>query len=128
MQERRKRTRTSLMSYSQVFDLQGGRLLGYLADLTDSGAMVIGEKPVDQGKELTLHLEVPELPDVKLERLTLEARVVWCQPDVSPEFQNIGLEFKDVKPEQLPVIRGIMQVYEFNRKVPRYPVRPPLRR
>jgi Tfp pilus assembly protein PilZ len=128
MQERRKRTRTSLMSYSQVFDLQGGRLLGYLADLTDSGAMVIGEKPVAQGKELTLHLEVPELPDVKLERLTLEARVVWCQPDISPEFQNIGLEFKDVKPEQLPVIRGIMRVYEFNRKLPRYPVRPPIRR
>ena len=116
------------MSYSQVFDLHGGRLLGYLADLTESGAMIIGSKPLDEGSELSLHLEVPELPDTKLERLTLQARVVWCRPDISPEFLNIGFEFKDVGPEQLPVIHGIMQVYEFNRKTPRYPVRPQVRR
>ena len=128
MQERRKRTRTSLMSYSQVFDLHGGRLLGYLADLTESGAMIIGSKPLEEGAELTLHLEVPELPDSKMERISLPARVVWCQPDVSPEFLNIGFEFKDVSPEQLPVIRGIMQIYEFNRQTPRYPVRPRVRR
>ena len=67
MQERRKRNRTSLMSYSQVFDLHGGRLLGYLADLTESGAMVIGSKQVQEDLELTLTLEVPELPNVKLE-------------------------------------------------------------
>lgn len=116
------------MSYSQVFDLQGGRLLGYLADLTESGAMIIGPKPLDVGAELTLHLEVPELPDSKLERISLPARVIWCQPDISPEFLNIGFEFKDVGPELLPVIRGIMQVYEFNRQTPRYPVRPHVRR
>ena len=49
MQERRKQTRKSLMSYSQVFDLVEGTLLGYLADLTQSGAMVISEKPVQVG-------------------------------------------------------------------------------
>ncbi|HEY6074131.1 MAG TPA: PilZ domain-containing protein [Anaerolineales bacterium] len=128
MQERRRRTRTSLMAYSQVFDLYGGMLLGYLADLTESGAMVIGEKPIETGREMTLNLEVPELPDSELKRLTLEARVVWCQPDISPEFQNIGFEFKEVKPDQMHVLRGIIEVYEFNRNIPRYPVRPPLRR
>lgn len=128
MQERRKRTRTSLMSYSQVFDLHGGRLLGYLADLTESGAMVIGSKQVEEGLELTLSLEVPELPNIKLERLILHARVVWCRPDISPEFLNIGFEFKDLGPEQLAVLRGIMQVYEFTRDLPRYQIRPPARR
>jgi len=128
MQDRRKRTRTSLMSYSQVFDLHTGRLLGYLADLTEAGAMAICQKPLEEGLSLALQLEVPELPDTKLERLTLEARVVWCQPDVSPEYLNVGFEFKSPTPEQLAILRGIMQVYEFNRKIPRYPIRPPVRR
>lgn len=128
MKERRKRNRTSLMSYSQVFDLHGGRLIGYLADLTESGAMVIASKPLEVGAAITLQVEVPELPDLHLERLTLEARVVWCQLDISPEFLNIGFEFTQVHPEQRPVLRGIMEAYEFNRNVPRYPVRPPVRR
>ncbi len=128
MKERRKRARTSLMSYSQVFDLHGGGLLGYLSDLTEGGAMVIGRKPVEVGTSLTLQLEVPELAGVKMERLTLEARVVWCQPDISPEFLNLGFEFKHVRPEQIPILRGIMEAYEFSRNVPRYPVRPPVRR
>jgi len=44
MQERRKEPRKPLMAYSQVFDLYGGRLLGYLGDLTMKGAMVIGDR------------------------------------------------------------------------------------
>ena len=46
MQERRKQPRKNLMSYSQVFDLSEGRLIGYLGDLNLSGAMVIGDRPM----------------------------------------------------------------------------------
>ncbi|HRQ22592.1 MAG TPA: hypothetical protein PLF42_04100 [Anaerolineales bacterium] len=46
MRERRKQERKSLIAYTQVFDLYGGYLLGYLGDLTLLGAMVICEKPL----------------------------------------------------------------------------------
>ena len=45
MDERRKQPRKDLMSYSQVFDLYNGKLIGYLGDLNQLGAMVIGEEP-----------------------------------------------------------------------------------
>jgi Tfp pilus assembly protein PilZ len=128
MQERRKLARKNLMSYSQVFDLYGGVLLGYLADLTHSGAMVISEKALDTGKELTLQLEVPELEGIDAQKLIIESRVVWCQPDISPNFRNIGLEFKEVTPDQMRVIEAIMEHYEFTHQVPRYPLRPPIKR
>jgi Tfp pilus assembly protein PilZ len=128
MPERRKLARTNLISYSQVFDLYAGVLLGYLADLTDSGAMVIGDKPVEPGKEMTLQVEVPELEGIDVRKLVLEARVVWCQPDISPNFKNIGLEFKQVRAEQVSVIEAIMDHYEFTRETPRYPLRPFLKR
>ena len=43
MDERRKQPRKDLMSYSQVFDLYNGKLIGYLGDLNQLGAMVIAE-------------------------------------------------------------------------------------
>lgn len=79
MQERRKQQRKNLMAYTQVFDLNGGHLLGYLGDLNLHGAMVIGEKAIVENTELTLAIELPELPNVKMQRITIPVRVAWCQ-------------------------------------------------
>jgi Tfp pilus assembly protein PilZ len=123
MQERRKQSRKNLMAYSQVYDLYGGALLGYLGDLTLSGAMVIGEKIIEIDTEITLQFEIPELENIQLKKLTLPSRVVWCQPDVSPEYQNIGFEFKDITDEQSKVIAAIIETYEFRHEMPKYPFR-----
>jgi len=125
MQERRKEPRKTLMAYTQVFNLYGGYLLGYLADLHLRGAMVIGNKAVADNLELTLAIELPDLPNVKASRITIPAHTVWCQQDISPEFFNIGFEFKEVLDDQKKVIQAIMELYEFRRDMPVYPVKPP---
>jgi hypothetical protein len=124
MQERRKVQRKSLMAYSQVFDLYGGHLIGYLGDLHLQGAMVIGQKLINENTELTLAIELPDLPDISFSRITIPARVAWCQQDISPEFFNIGFEFKEVTPEQIRVVEAIMENYEFRRTTPPYPIKP----
>lgn len=118
MKERRKAERKTLVAYTQVFDLYGGALLGYLGDLTEQGAMVISEKPLQIGLEMTLAIELPELPNIKASRMTLPARLVWCEQDISPEFYNVGFEFKEVKPEQKAIIESIIKNYEFRRDLP----------
>ena len=126
MQERRKVQRKNLMAYTQVFDLYGGFLLGYLGDLHLQGAMVIGERALEENSELTLAIELPELPNVSTSRITMPVRVAWCQQDISPEFYNVGFEFKEVTPEQTTVIEAIMNNYEFRRDTPPdYPIKPP---
>lgn len=125
MQERRKAQRKNLMAYTQVFDLYGGYLLGYLGDLHLNGAMVIGNKLMTENTELTLAIELPELPNIDMPRITIPARVVWYQQDISPEFFNVGFEFKEVTPEQKIVIEAIMKNYEFRRDMPNYPPKPP---
>ena len=116
------------MAYTQVFDLYGGHLLGYLGDLHLQGAMVIGEKLMTENTELTLAIELPILPNISTSRITVPARVAWCKPDISPEFFNVGFEFKVVTPEQKTVIESIMQNYEFRRDMPNYPPKPPASR
>jgi hypothetical protein len=125
MQERRKEPRKTLMAYTQVFNLYGGYLLGYLADLHLRGAMIIGNKPVEPKQELTLAIELPDLPNESASRITIPAHVVWCQQDISPEFFNIGFEFKEVLDEQKKVIQAIMDHYEFRRDMPNYSFKPP---
>jgi hypothetical protein len=112
------------MAYTQVFDLYGGPLLGYLGDLTLLGAMVIGEKSMAENVELTLAIELPDLPGISAMRMTLPARTVWCQQDLSPEYFNVGFEFREVTPEQKKIIQAIIDNYEFRRDTPNYSSKP----
>lgn len=124
MQERRKQPRKNLMSYSQVFDLPKGRLIGYLGDLNLLGAMVIGDEPMEIDSKLVISIQLPELPNVSVSRIALPVRVAWCQRDLSPEFLNIGLEFNLVTDDQKVIIEAVMENYEFRRQPPNYPPHP----
>lgn len=124
MQDRRKQPRIDLMSYSQVFDLYSGKLIGYLGDLNQLGAMVIGDEVLKVNDRMTISIQLPELPDVKASRMVLPVRVAYCQKDLSPEYFNIGLEFEIVTDHQKKVIDSIVENYEFRRQSPDYPPRP----
>jgi hypothetical protein len=124
MQERRKQPRKDLMSYSQVFELYHGKLIGYLGDITFLGAMVIGEEPYEIGSELNISIQLPELPGINATRMAMPVRVVHCQKDLSPEYYNIGLEFSLVTDQQKKIIAAIIENYEFRRQTPTYPPRP----
>ena len=124
MQDRRKLPRKDLMSYSQVFDLSRGKLIGYLGDLTSIGAMVIGDEPLKVEEKLTISIQLPELPKINATRLTLPVRVVRCHQDISPEYFNIGVEFDEVTEEQKKIIEAVLDNYEFRRQPPNYPPHP----
>ena len=124
MQERRKQPRKDLMSYSQVFELDHGRLIGYLGDITMLGAMVIGEDPFEVSSQMNISILLPELPEISTTRMALPVRVVRCQKDISPEYYNIGLEFTLVSDHQRKMIQAIIENYEFRRQMPLYPPRP----
>jgi len=112
------------MSYSQVFDVVRGKLIGYLGDLTPMGAMVIGDEVLKVDETLTISIQLPELPRINATRLSLPVRVVRCHPDISPEYLNIGLEFELLTDEQKNIIEAVIENYEFRRQPPNYPPHP----
>jgi hypothetical protein len=57
--------------------------------------------------------------------MTLLARTVWVQPDISPEYFSIGFEFKEVTEEQKKIITAIIENYEFRREPQNYLFKPP---
>jgi hypothetical protein len=124
MEERRKQPRKDLMSYSQVFNASEGYLIGYLGDLNELGAMVISDVALKVEKELTIQIQLPELENISDEILTVPVRVAWCQQDISPDYFNVGLEFKMLSGRQRQIISAILKAYEFRRQNPNYPPHP----
>jgi hypothetical protein len=124
MQERRKLPRKDLMSYSQVFDVHEGYLIGYLGDLNELGAMVISDLELQADQEMIIQIQLPELKNFSEETITVPVRVAWCKTDLSPEYFNVGMEFKRLTGRQREIIRAILENYEFRRQKPDYPPHP----
>lgn len=114
MNNQRKEPRKKLMAFTPVYELLHKTLLGYVGDLTLKGVMVIGEKPVEVDRHLTLGIEFPEGGmDSSVVRVAFPARAAWCRQDESPQYFNIGFEFKEVSPENAKIIEAILERYQF---------------
>ena len=124
MDERRKEPRKDLMSYSQVFDVREGYLIGYLGDINKIGAMVISDVELVSGRTLNINIQLPELEGISETSINLPARVAWCNQDISPEYFNVGLEFQTMTERQKLIIDAMIQNYEFRRQKPNYPPHP----
>jgi hypothetical protein len=115
MNERRHLTRKYLIVYSRVFERTMGKLLGYLADLSLEGAMIISEEKLETDRMMSLRFDLPDMNVFDRNSLNLNVRVARCDPDISPGFFNIGFEFQEVNEEQKAIIRKMMDLYEFRR-------------
>jgi hypothetical protein len=124
MEERRKLDRKYLAIYSRVFDRVSGRVLGYLSDMSQHGAMIISDDPMAEEVELRLRFDLPDPVLFSTDHLNLDARVAWCRPDIDPAFYNIGFEFTGVGEKESRIIEEMVIAYEFRRDVPKYPTPP----
>jgi len=112
MAEKRKFPRRDLIFYSRVSDGNSGRALGYLINITPQGAMILSEKPLDVNLEMELHIEIPEgLSD--LSEMVILARSRWCQPDINPEFYDVGFMFLESSKEYTALILRLVEEHGF---------------
>lgn len=118
MSEQRKEERKTLLTFTAVYDLHTKNLLGYLGDLTLQGAMLIGSKPMEIKKELTLVIEFHETPHFSATRLTIPARVAWCKHEEHSVYFNTGVEFLEMTDPNKAVISAILERYQFRKEPP----------
>jgi hypothetical protein len=110
MEDRRHIPRRYLNYFSRVTERRTGQMLGYLVDLTTSGALLVGNIALDSHIDYELAIELPEglHPD---NRIALEARVMWVQPDEDPEFFRTGLQLTRIDPNDLAVLEKLLHLY-----------------
>jgi hypothetical protein len=115
MEERRKTNRRDLMFYSRVNDRITGQPVGNLLNITTGGAMILCEKPVDPQDVMELRIELPDGISVKSE-LIIPAISLWHQPDINPEFYDVGFMFQKVTPADQEIIQVLVEEYGFRQQ------------
>jgi hypothetical protein len=124
MKERRRLPRKYLIVYSRVYERNLGMIIGYLGDLSQLGAMIISEQPQTVDSILPVRFDLPDMNLFSSAQLDVTARVVHCEPDINPDYFNIGFEFLGLTQDQVDTIEKMMEAYEFRRENHNYPPPP----
>lgn len=110
MEDRRKRKRKNLAFFTRVYNRASGDILGHLADLTPDGLMLISEQPIYTEENYQLQIDLSDAP-FESEFLDIEARAVWCVPDLDPKNWNTGFMIMDITESDKFIIEQIIQEY-----------------
>ena len=110
--ERRELKRQHIMFYSRVFNRRTGEFIGYLGNMTPKGLMIISDQPIQTEENFSLRIDLPEdIYDRPV--LAFEAKSVWCQPDIDPNFYNTGFHLLTVPEDEIALIGQIVDDYGF---------------
>lgn len=118
MSKLRMTKRRKVMTFTPVYDLHAKTLLGYLADLTLKGALMVSETPVEVDRTLTLAVEFRTSPEKAPMHMTVSARVAWCRLEQHRTYYNTGLEFLGVTDQTRNLIELVLQTHQFSREMP----------
>ncbi len=111
MEEKRRLKRRHLFFYLRIFNQKNGELIGYLGDITPEGIMVISENPIETNRFFKLRMDLPGSAAVR--RLEFEAKSIWSQPDLNPDFYDTGLQLFDVSKRDMAMIEDLISDYGF---------------
>lgn len=118
MTNQRKTERVKAMTFTAVYEYNGKVLLGFLGDLTLQGAMVVGEKAVETGRDTTLEIEFPNAAEVPGGRLILPAHAAWSRQETGTSYFHSGFEFLEMTEQDRQVIEALIERYKFSNRPP----------
>jgi len=114
MKDQRNEERVKAMIFTAVYEQKGHVLLGFLGDLTTQGAMVMGEKPIETGRDLTLVIEFKGATEVPGGQLALPVHVAHCDVDKDTAYHHTGFKFLELKEGDEKIIEALVAKYKFS--------------
>jgi len=114
MSDQRNEERVKAMIFTAVYEQKGHVLLGFLGDLTTKGAMIMGEKPVETDRDLTLIIEFKGATEVPGGQLTLPAHVAHCDVDKNTAYYHTGFKFLELTEPDEKIIEALVARYKFS--------------
>ena len=113
MSERRHLKRRHLLYYLSVEDIDTGRLLGHLVDVTADGIMLMGAEPIQAGQVFRLRMTVPAGAEGTSQTIDFQAKSVRSGKDVNPDFFDTGFHMVSLTPTQLGLMETLIDDYGF---------------
>jgi len=98
MKNRRKHARIPIDDYLMVFDRQSGRHIGGLANLSETGAMLVTLEPVGENSVIPCRVELGR-PVLDNDEVVFDAECRWCRKNVKRGWWESGYRLKNVSPK-----------------------------
>jgi hypothetical protein len=118
MTNQRKEVRKKIMAFTPVYNLDANVLLGYIGDLTLKGALLVGEKHVENKDQVTLAIDFPPTAEFPARRLIVSARIAWCRPQEEGNFFDTGVEFQGLSKQNEAILSAILERYQYRHRYP----------
>lgn len=97
MDDRRRHERREAVAPIEILDANTGEVVGLLADISSGGMMLRSERALSPGRTMRLALVLPS-GEYAESQIMFEASIRWCEPDLQPGAQVIGLQFSGHTP------------------------------
>lgn len=109
----RKLARRHLIFYLRVFDNKTGDLLGYLADITTEGLMIMSEQPIPSNQAYELKIDVhSQLTQEK--SIVLTATSLWSKKSLNPDIYDSGFAINELSTDAYRAVSHIIHEMGFN--------------
>lgn len=107
MPEHRRRPRKNTPHRANVLDDETGKPLGRIVDITADGLMLVSERPLEPGREITIKILLPAMFNNRTD-IAVASRVVWNHQDRNPRFYKTGLQFLNMPGDDGFLLEDIM--------------------
>ncbi|MEW6264958.1 MAG: PilZ domain-containing protein [Thermodesulfobacteriota bacterium] len=111
MLEQRKLKRRQLIYYLKVMNRINGKPLGRLVDITTEGMMLVSSDSIELEVIYKCRLDLPS-PLSGRREINFDARALWRNNDVNPDFLDTGFRFEVITPEEARLISDLIDEYE----------------
>lgn len=104
--------RKNLIYYLKVKEDPSERSVGYAADISKQGFMLITKEPLEPESLLRLRLSLPaEIQGVR--HFVFSAVSRWCREDVKPNYFNVGFQFVGLSKDDVLRVDELIDKYSF---------------
>ena len=118
--QRREHKRRHLLMYLKAYDISTDKLIGRLIDITNSGLMLLTEKPIEINKIYLVKVVLPETIDGKSD-ITFDAKCMRCENDINSDFFDAGFQIINLDAEEESIISKLIVRFGFSDEEVRLP-------
>ncbi len=107
MEDYRHRPRKNTPHVVKAYDAETGNYIGRVVDITADGMMLVTKDNFTVGRVFQLRVILPVMVQHKTD-VTVEAKIVWREPDSNPRFCKTGFNFVNLPGEDGFLLEDIM--------------------
>jgi hypothetical protein len=111
MTEKRRFKRSILVSYFDTVDEEDNEMIGYLADISQGGMLLISKEPIATDRSMSLVIDIPEEIHAS-GTLRMTVRSIRCMKDPDFSYFNTGFVMEQTTPDGRLIIDKLIETFE----------------